>query len=233
MNNWDKIAIEYNNQVGEEGDFYHQIYLNPKMLKLLGKIKGKKILDLACGNGYFTNLLLQKGAKVIGIDSSDELINIAKNKFGDHFIISDSTNIPLKERFDLIISNIALHDIENYEGTINECVRLLKNEGELLFSIPHAVFGIAKRGKKVNVYYKEITQYLTNFEAPHGVYQGVTYFHRPIGYYLKILFNNGFCITDFEEIATKHSQGKLIEDKELLKHKSEIPTFLIIKAKLK
>ena len=47
----------------------------------LNYVKSKKILDIACGEGYGSNILSSEAEKVLGIDISSESINYAKNKY--------------------------------------------------------------------------------------------------------------------------------------------------------
>lgn len=61
MNNeWNRIAKEYDKIIDETGDIYHKTYLNPVILELLGNVKDKRILDLACSQGCFSRLLAKK-----------------------------------------------------------------------------------------------------------------------------------------------------------------------------
>ncbi len=238
MSIWDDIAIDYDKEVGETGDIYHKTYLNPLILKLLGNIKNKRILDLACGNGYFSRLLKKKGALVTGIDFSKELIKIAKNKSqGINFYVNKADKlINIKSNSqDLIVSNMAFHDIKNIKGTIKECARVLKNNGSLIASFIHFLRSAGKKESNNDDYYIKIKNYLservnkpTNTESVYSKYE---WYHRPISYYFKELINNGFVITYFDEISVIHSKGKIIKNDTYKKFKKEIPLFIIIKAR--
>lgn len=233
---WDVIAEEYSGNVGEHGDIYHRTYLNPVVLKLLGDMKNKKILDLACGNGYFSFKMAKKQAIVTGVDYSKKLIDIAKSKKSNvKFFVGDSSNMKFlkKNSFDFVISNMAFHDIMKIEGTIKECARVLKKNGKLIFSIPHPAFHLAEKKKKGKEYYRIQKKYLSLYTAKHPAFKNVNYYHRPLGYYLKLLFKNSFVVSDFREICSKLAKGKPIKEKYFLKHRLEIPTFLIIEATLR
>jgi ubiquinone/menaquinone biosynthesis C-methylase UbiE len=110
---WDIVAKEYNDAVKDEGHMVHKLYLNPVVLKLLGNVKNKKILDLACGNGYFSKKLEDKEARVTGVDYSKELLKIAESKKKKNskmkFIKGSSSNMKfLKDHsFDMIVSNMS------------------------------------------------------------------------------------------------------------------------------
>ncbi|MGM5487795.1 MAG: class I SAM-dependent methyltransferase [Nanobdellota archaeon] len=232
MNQWDAFAHEYDQLVGDTGDFYHRKYLNPRVLSMLGDITGKKVLDLACGNGYFTHILSNRGARAIGVDYSHEMIKLAQNHHKGDFRVGNAINLSMfgNSRFDIIVANMALHDLKNVRGAIKECARIIKRNGRFIFSIPHPAFYLSKR-KKDSEYVKEVRRYLSVFSIAHPIYANVGHNHRPLQYYFKALFKNSFVVCDFIEMPVKHSGTDKVEDPELLRFKGEIPTFLIVEAR--
>src|SRR3989344_7663868 len=74
---WGPVADWYEGHLAS-GDTYHERVILPNLLRLLGEVKGKKILDVACGTGYFSKKLAELGASVTGTDVSPELIAKAK-----------------------------------------------------------------------------------------------------------------------------------------------------------
>src|SRR5262249_27558503 len=75
---------------------------------MVGALAGKRVLDLACGFGFYTRLLKQQGAaQVIGIDISPEMVRLAYAKeqddpTGAEYRVGDATNLPVLGRFDLV-----------------------------------------------------------------------------------------------------------------------------------
>ena len=72
-------------------------------------VKGKVVLDIACGSGYGTDYLLKVGAvKVIGVDISDEAISYCKDKYsrsGMEFLVGSVEKIPVESNsIDIIVS---------------------------------------------------------------------------------------------------------------------------------
>jgi 2-polyprenyl-3-methyl-5-hydroxy-6-metoxy-1,4-benzoquinol methylase len=63
---WDRYANEWNKRYTELGDKNRQYIIDPSILNILGRVKGKRILDAGCGNGYLCRLLSTKGAKMMG-----------------------------------------------------------------------------------------------------------------------------------------------------------------------
>lgn len=237
--NWDLVAKDYDRLVGETGDVYHRTYLNPAVLKILGEVGGKRVLDLACGQGYFSRLLQKKGAEVVGVDLSGKLIAIARQRNKSlkkpiEYFVSDASRLPFLENssFDLVVSNMSFHDIKDIEGTVKECSRVLKKDGKLIFSILHPLKDETEHLEEKERISLIVHRYNSLTEEPNLLFKGkpVAKYHRPISYYLELLLENGFLISDFKEICTKHRQGKLVQDQKILNYKQEFPTFLVVGA---
>lgn len=137
-----------------ESDFYDvKSFLNVKSsltaidLELLGEIKGKKTLHLQCHFGMDSISLSRLGAKVTGIDFSEDAINkakeLAKSANEDtQFLVSDVYNLPnvLNEKFDLVYTSFGvigwLPDLKKWAEVISH---FLKPDGELVFAEFHPV----------------------------------------------------------------------------------------------
>lgn len=106
-------------------------------------IKGKKVLDIACGSGYGSEILLKQGAKyVIGSDISKNTIDYAKDHYQNEnieFITNDIKKLNfLDEEFDCIVSFETLEHIKEHDVVISELKRVLKKEGILIISTPNS-----------------------------------------------------------------------------------------------
>lgn len=144
---WNKSAQAWVDFVRTGKDYDREELNNPAMFKMLENIKGKRVLDLACGEGYNTRIIARKGAKVTGIDFSKELIGYAikqeqKDTLGITYYISDAGNLAIfkNNTFDIVTCFMALQDIENYQKAIKEAFRVLKRRGRFVFVIPHPCF---------------------------------------------------------------------------------------------
>jgi ubiquinone/menaquinone biosynthesis C-methylase UbiE len=126
--------IEYNS--------HNALYERPAMLSLLPEVKGKKILDAGCGPGKYAELLVSKGAIVTGIDYSNEMISLTKEKLGDNAkIFNANLNFALDfledEEFDVVLSSMVIHYIKDWRLLFSEFNRVLKKKGVFVFSTDH------------------------------------------------------------------------------------------------
>lgn len=61
---------------GDEGSNWHRALLHPALLKVLGPLAGRRVLDVGCGNGS----LARQGAQVPGVDASPSIIVRAQQR---------------------------------------------------------------------------------------------------------------------------------------------------------
>lgn len=237
---WNVVADEYDEAVGDSGDFCHRTYLNPVILPLLGKIKGKKILDLGCGQGYLARMLAKKGAVITGIDVSERLLGIAKKHekketLGINYYLADADNLEDIETasINVVLVNMVFHSVDDIEDTIAECARVLLPRGRLVFSLPHPLKEVGERKQDSQGYHLVLRKYRSDVEVSHSLYgdKGYKAWYRSIARYLEMLFSNGFVVANFKEIYTQHSKGKTVKEKKLV-YKQEFPSFLIVESVL-
>lgn len=157
MREWNEAAESFSKFVRQGKDYFREELNNPATFRLIGSVKGKKILDLACGEGRNTRLLAKKGATVAGVDFSARLIELAREKEMKERLrityyksdAADMRDVP-SNHFDLVVCFMALQDIENYEDALSEVARVLKDNGKFIFSIPHPCFErVVKHGESI------------------------------------------------------------------------------------
>ena len=82
--------------------------LDSWMLDALGDVRGRRVLDIGCGEGRFSRLLTGLGAEVTGIDLTESLIERARSLAvgGDNYVMGDAETLDgiADESFDLAIS---------------------------------------------------------------------------------------------------------------------------------
>ena len=220
---WDKIAEQWHREVGEKGVWHQENDIDPVVFELLGKVGGKKILEIGAGNGYFARLLAKREAKVVATDVAPRLISFAReeernNPLGVKYLARDAANLCgiKSDSFDVVVANMCLMDIADAERAVKETARVLKRNGRFFFSITHPFRNLHQHQhwtitklKGKNYFARVIARYLSfssgKFVFPIAGIKKIeaTQYHRSINTYFKHLKNAGFLVSDFREIATK------------------------------
>lgn len=207
---WDIAAEGWVDFVRTGRDYFRDCLNNPATFRLIGSVKGKIVLDLACGEGYNTRILARKGAKVTAVDRSKKLIDLArieerKERLGIHYHRMDANSLKgiSDNSFDLVTCFMALHDVEDHEGAVAEAARVLKQGGRFVFSIPHPCFQkLMVNGARISAaekYFDKIEYPIEwNMERLRKKFKTVS-FHRTLTDYSLALAKNGLFISRLVE----------------------------------
>ncbi len=250
---WGGVADWYNKHLEKGDDTYHTKVIFPNILRMLGDVSGKKVLDMACGQGIFAEQLRDKGAFVTGVDIAKELIKIAEEKSqnikekGTHkvsyHVASAEDLFMLKDKsFDVVVCILALQNIENLQKTIAEAKRVLVNDGKFIFVLNHPSFRNAKQtywgyNEKDGIQYRRVDEYMSESHVRIDMTPGsvkdkkfTVSFHRPLQVYIKALSKSGLVVARLEEwVSHRESERgprKSAEDKA----RKEIPLFMCIES---
>jgi ubiquinone biosynthesis O-methyltransferase len=103
-------------------------------------VKGKRVLDIACGTGYGSQILRRAGASsVVGVDISPETVQYAKKHYQEtnmEFICADAEQFKSSNRFDVIVSFETIEHVPHPDKLLARLHSLLTLEGDLLLSVP-------------------------------------------------------------------------------------------------
>jgi len=103
-------------------------------------VTGKNVLDIACGVRYGSQILREAGAKVDGVDISEEAIDYAKNNYsGINFFVSDAINYFSDKKYDVIASHVTIEQIKDYKTVLKNFYKWLTPGGLLIISSPNRV----------------------------------------------------------------------------------------------
>ena len=214
----------------------------PALFSLLPDLNGLTILDLGCGFGEHCKGFIEKGAaKVVGIDISEKMLEVAKAENSDPKITY--LNMPMEdldkidENFDLVVSSLAIHYVEDFAGLTRNINNLLKLGGLFVYSQENpfnTCFSTGERwtrdenGKKIHANLKD---YGVEGERESTWFvDNVKKYHRMFSTIVNTLVEGGLTIEKMiepvptEEILEKHP------DQRDLFHK---PDFLLIRASKK
>jgi len=222
MNSKQKIKESYNKNARNWADKYslknyaHTNIEKPAVLSLLGDIENKRILCIGCGDGGEANMFYKNGAEVIGFDISEELINIAKSKYPNiPFYVGDAETFSINETFDIAYAGFVVHYLPSYTKFLSNTSALLKDSGELIFSIVHPIKSALEVKKFNERKYKILGSsklddgsnqetygdYLTSREVIIKFGEGFESinYHRTIGEQIKDILDSDFELLNFVE----------------------------------
>jgi len=210
QNTYDQYADRYVDLLaqGENQEFslYHN-FIVPSLLLYAGGVKGKRILDAGCGEGYLSRLLCEKGASVVGIDISPKLIGYARERVEgrdiDYRICDLSKQFPgdLEQSFDLIVSNLVIDDVPDHRGFIHNLGILTRADARVVLTMNNPYSAVI-RGKVEN-YFDSETAVLYQGLSSTGV--KVYYFHRTLEEYVSAFAQAGFRLKRLSDMKPKHS----------------------------
>ncbi len=211
----------------------------PTLFSLLPDLEGKKVLDLGCGSGERCIDYLKKGAaSVTGVDISEKMLAVAEAENNDLRITY--LKMPMEEigaiddEFDVVISSLAFHYVEDFGGVVANVYRLLRDGGIFLFSQEHPLatcysgkgdrWTRDENGKKL---YANIADYCVERRNDSTWFvEGVQRYHRMFSTIVNTLCDAGFRILKMAEPYPTEERVQKYPEYYDLYHK---PDFLFVK----
>lgn len=205
---WDQHAEIFTENYDEHGGVHREVLLNPAIFSLIEQTSGVSILDAGCGEGYLSRILAKQGANITGIDYSKKMLEIAKRKtpteLGIQFFHGNCEKLDNLESgtFDLIVSNMVIQDLADFEAAFSEMYRLLKEGGYYIYSILHPCFVTPESGwirdengnkthwKIDNYFYEGVYEQ----QIPADSDEKIVYYHRTLTSYFKAIQRAGFSV---------------------------------------
>lgn len=239
---YDEKALEWARRMRSGKNHMHRYLEKPAMYAKLPHLKGKTVLCIGCGSGEECEHLVKRGAKrALGIDTSKQLIAIAKESYPDiEFRVEDMRTMKFPSAsFDFVYSSLAMHYLPEWEPTLKKIYRLLTPRGTFLFSTHHPSYwsagtmqakhrtekllGYTKIGGRLKIYGD-----YHNRRQIHDVWFGdmaVSFYHKPLSEIFCEIRSAGFVVEDFLEPKPQLRLKKLDAEAYLLH--SRIPLFMI------
>jgi len=240
---WGGVAHWYDTLLASDDTYQAQVIL-PNLLRVMSLKKGERVLDLGCGQGFFSRAFAKEEATVVGVDVSKELIALAKSNSGEskiEFLASSAEDLSrFKDgSFDKIAVVLAVQNMEAPHKVFKECSRILRKHGALYVVVNHPAFRVPQNAdwgyddvKKVQ--YRRVDRYLSEskiiIEMNPGKQHGATTisFHRPLQYFFKTLSNAGLCVARLEEWTSHRESEKGPHKAEEDHARKEIPLFMMM-----
>lgn len=137
---YDPFAAEYEEHAATAP--YNALYDRPATLELIGGVKGKRVLDVGCGPGFYFAELVDRGATVSGCDASARMVELARARVGD---AADLRIHTLEKPFgwvddasiDVVLAALVYHYINDRPAFLAEVRRMLAPDGILVVSTHH------------------------------------------------------------------------------------------------
>lgn len=245
QSSWGEVADWYDSYLESNKDSYQEKVIAPNLLRILDLKGTTRVLDLACGQGFFSRKFAKAGAIVHGVDISSELVEQAK-KHSEKITYSVSPAHKLgflkDASFDIVVIVLAIQNIKEMNQVFAEANRVLAKNGRLILVLNHPTFRIPKRSSwgfdpKDGKQYRRVDGYLSQSESSMLMHPGqkeseaTISYHRSMQDFFKSLSKNNFVVARLEEwISHKASQKGPRQKAEDLARK-EIPLFMMIEAK--
>ncbi|WP_285741785.1 class I SAM-dependent methyltransferase [Lentzea sp. NBRC 105346] len=176
---------------------WNDLYDRPTILALAGDVAGKRVLDVGCAAGHLTGALTQRGASVVGVDSSSVLLSIARSKWPAEFVWADLAE-PLDfpdGSFDVVTASLVLHYLPDWSTPLASLHRVLRPGGVLVMSVHHPCEDW--RWFDLPNYFS--TELVTDEWVVAGERMVVQYYHRPLSSVFASLREAGFVVHDMVE----------------------------------
>lgn len=241
---WNRVAAWYDQLLSEGQGTYQQEVILPNLMRLLAVRPGERVLDLACGQGFFSAALVHAGAAVVGVDLAPDLVAIAETKVPTatfHVAAAEHLDFLPAAGFDRAICVLALQNIREARAAVGEVGRLLKPGGVFAVVLNHPCFRIPKASAwewdRANRQYRRVDAYLSESKARIDMHPGqknsptTVSYHRPLQFYFKALGRHGFGVTEVEEWASHKVSDSGPRAPEENRARREIPMFLCLVAK--
>ncbi|MBE6627830.1 MAG: class I SAM-dependent methyltransferase [Ruminococcaceae bacterium] len=235
-----EIFFEGYRKIRQKESNANDLFEIPALLSMMPDLKGKRVLDLGCGYGEHCKLFVDRGAeRVVGIDISKKMLEIAKTENSDPKI--EYRNMPmenlnvLNETFDVAVSSLALHYVEDFYGVVKSIYHLLDRNGIFLFSQEHPLVTCHgqgnrwtkdKNGEKIHL---NLSNYgISGERTTTWFVDDLKIYHRTFSEIINTLTEVGFTIEKMiEPLPTEELLARYPDHKDLF-HK---PDFLLLKVK--
>lgn len=223
------------------GDGWERAAEHEDLLALLPDVKGGRALDLGCGAGQLARYLATRGAAdVVGVDVSERMLELARTRWTHPRVRYQRTAIEeasfAAAHFDLVVSVLALHYVNDYRGVMARIAEWLAPGGVLVYSTEHPIYtarlpydGWVREGTQPNRW--ALYDYASEGSRDEAWFvPGVRKVHRTVATLLNGLTDAGLTIERVVEPVP--SAGWLERHPSMLDERRR-PMFLLVRARKK
>ena len=241
---WEKTAALWDRITHNGEDTFRAAFFGPLHLEACGDVRGLRVLDVGCGSGYFSRLLAERGAEVVGIDWSEKMIEMARGReteqtLGITYRRMDAREVDQHfeaESFDLVTGCMAFMDIADPTPALAAAAGVMKPTGRLVMCNIHPIQTMAlrewatdERGKRIGLtvggYFTTDRFYCEWGEETYGEKVAVVQHHFTFGQWFEMISKAGLRIAKLDE---PRAPEEIIADHPNLKGCDLVPFPLIL-----
>ena len=203
---------------------------------LMGDVEGRRVCDLACGQGRVARYFADRGARVTGVDLSAKLLEIARGHEAQHSERIDYRHDDARvlasctdSEFDGVVCFMSLMDIADLQPTVRGVHRVLRTGGWFVFAVLHPCFNTSRSDelttadglvRTIGAYFVEGHWQSAKRTGPPG---RVGAYHRTLSTYFNTLLAHGF---ELEAVAEPVAVGRQAELRPIW---TEVPSALVVR----
>ena len=248
---WEGVSFWYD-QMLQSSDTYQSKVILPNVLRLVDPKPSKHIVELGCGQGYFSEIFAKAGASVIGLDFSRSLIGLAQSRVDKekyqskidfhHGDASNAYSIASKTA-DVVVIILALQNMKDLSKVVSEIARIMKDNGRAIIVLNHPAFRVPKHSdwgfdEASKTQYRKVSKYLSELtldidmepaRTASGKKSTITKsFHRSLQTYTKAFSSSNLVISKIEEWISHKQSQKGLRQKAEDDARKEIPLFMCL-----
>lgn len=205
----------------------------PALLDEVGSVSGLRVLDLGCGDAAIARTLLEAGAvSYVGIDGSAKMVEHATTGLSGTAAKIQRADIESFQAapasYDLVLSRLALHYIEDVQWVLDNCHRWLSPDGRVIFTVVHPV--ITSHDARGSTEEPRQDWVVDNYfvEGPREqewLGSKSRWYHRTVEEYVRCLHEAGFALTNLRECPPRR---ELFDDAAEFERRRRIPLTLLL-----
>jgi len=231
---WDRQAEEWAEFArSPEYDHFYWAFNRPRFLDLLPP-PGRLTLDVGCGEGRLTAELAELGHRVVAVDGSPRMANLARRRRQlEDVAVADAARLPFADQTaDLVVAFMSLQDMDDVANVIADCGRILLPGGRLCLAIAHPVRSAGSFTSKTDNAHFMVSSYfdarIWPWRSSHsGLAVAIPGMHRPLETYTTALEDADLMI---ERLREPLPAEEIVEGRPTLARWRRIPCFLHISA---
>lgn len=228
---WNKMATAYD-AFSSGKNSYRDTIEWPCIQSMLPDINGKSVIDLGCGSGHYTFRLEDAGPrKLTGVDISDEMLRIAREKAESRgssakFIKGDLHDFVPDDQYDVVFSSTLSHYIVDLFPLFANIYDMLTYKGICIISVVNPIYSAhypLKKGSDDSASEQSDSLVHPWYNGDEELEELLRYsYHHTFSDYINAIIHNGLTILEMQEPLPSKSENAEVS-------RLEIPSYLIIK----